>query len=166
MTNPKDETKARITIERSFSTTAERMWDLWTTKAGIESWWGPEGFRVDVRTLELRPGGKLHYAMTAEAPATVEFMKRSGMPLTNEAHATFGAVERPRRFTYDSLVDFVPGHAPYTIANEITLVPNGPDVKVIITVDRLHDAEWTERLVAGRKSQLDKLAQVLQGPRA
>jgi uncharacterized protein YndB with AHSA1/START domain len=155
MTNPK-----RETIERSYQTSPERMWELWTTKQGIESWWGPEGFRVDVLALDLRPGGKLHYAMTAVAPEQVEFMKRAGLPLTNEAHATYRAVERPRSFSYDSLVDFVPGVAPYTIANDVELVPNGTEVKVILTMDALHDAEWTQRLIAGRKSQLDKLAEV------
>ena len=51
-----------ITIERTFNAAIEDVWALWTTADGIESWWGPEGFRVKVRKLELRPGGALHYA--------------------------------------------------------------------------------------------------------
>jgi len=26
--------------------TIDEAWALWTTKAGIESWWGPDGFDV------------------------------------------------------------------------------------------------------------------------
>ena len=40
---------------------------LRTTKDGIESWWGPGGFTVKVRKLDLRSGGELHYAMIAIA---------------------------------------------------------------------------------------------------
>jgi uncharacterized protein YndB with AHSA1/START domain len=60
--------KRRITLERIYSAPIQQVWDLWTTKEGIESWWGPDGFTVKVRKLDLRPGGELHYAMTAVAP--------------------------------------------------------------------------------------------------
>jgi len=46
-------TKTRIVIQRSYVAALEDVWDLWTTKSGIESWWGPEGFRVEVRKLDL-----------------------------------------------------------------------------------------------------------------
>lgn len=151
----------KVVIERSYETTMDRMWELWTTAAGIESWWGPRGFRVDVMKMELRPGGPLHYAMTAVAPEMVEYMNRSGLPLTNEAHATFTAVEPPHRIAYDSLVDFVPDVAPYTISNDVRFTSRGSQVTVTMTVDELHDAEWTGRLAQGRNSQLDKLAEVL-----
>ena len=32
-----------ITMERTFDATLHEVWELWTTKAGIESWWGPDG---------------------------------------------------------------------------------------------------------------------------
>jgi uncharacterized protein YndB with AHSA1/START domain len=150
-----------ITIERTFPAPTARIWDLYTTRQGIEAWWGPEGFRVDVLHLELQPGGRLHYAMTATAPATVEYMKSAGMPLTNEAHCTYGEMAPPRFFTFQSLIDFVPGVKPYPITNRIELEPVAGGTKVVLTVDPLHDAEWTERLVTGRKSQFDKLAALL-----
>src|ERR1700694_3763995 len=81
--------KHRITLERTYEASLEDVWDLWTTKEGIESWWGPEGFTVKVRKLDLRPGGALEYAMIATGPNQIEFMKRAGMPLTTEARVTF-----------------------------------------------------------------------------
>src|SRR5207249_6402569 len=42
----------------------EDVWELWTTKAGLESWWGPEGFTTAVSKLDLRPRGEFEYAMT------------------------------------------------------------------------------------------------------
>ena len=58
----------RIILERSFAATLDEVWELWTTKEGIESWWGPDGYRVAVRKLELRAGGVLEYDMIAVAP--------------------------------------------------------------------------------------------------
>jgi uncharacterized protein YndB with AHSA1/START domain len=74
-----------ITIERTYDASAEEIWNLWTTRAGIESWWAPDGFTVEVRKLELEPGGELLYARTATAPEQIEFMKGAGLPLTTES---------------------------------------------------------------------------------
>ena len=44
----------RITMERTYESSIEDVWELWTTKEGIESWWGPEGFTTEVLKLDLR----------------------------------------------------------------------------------------------------------------
>ena len=98
-----------VTLERTFKAPIEDVWDLWTTKDGIESWWGPEGFAVKVRKLDLRPGGELLYAMTATAPDQIEFMKKAGMPLTTESRVIYTEVVPPRRLAYSQLADFIPG---------------------------------------------------------
>ena len=45
--------KPRITIERTYKAALKDVWDLWTTKEGIESWWGPDGFTTKVNKLDL-----------------------------------------------------------------------------------------------------------------
>ena len=44
--------QAAVVIERTYRATVEELWALWTTKAGFESWWGPEGVRVEVKTCD------------------------------------------------------------------------------------------------------------------
>jgi uncharacterized protein YndB with AHSA1/START domain len=34
--------KRKITLERTYPSPIEDVWDLWTTKDGIESWWAPK----------------------------------------------------------------------------------------------------------------------------
>src|SRR5919205_3956624 len=102
-----------IRLERTYATTPEEIWRLWTTPEGIESWWAPDGFRCDVRKLDLSVGGELLYALTATGPEQVEFMKQAGMPLSTEAKKTFTEIDRPRRLAYLSVIDFVPGVNPY-----------------------------------------------------
>ncbi|HVC85700.1 MAG TPA: SRPBCC domain-containing protein [Solirubrobacteraceae bacterium] len=152
-----------ITIERTYDASAEQVWELWTTRQGIESWWGPDGFTVEVRTLELRPGGELRHAMTATAVPQVEFMKNAGMPLTTESRKTYTEVVTGERLAYTSLADFIPGVAAYEFATVVELLPDPEGVRVVMRVEPMHDEQWTQRLIAGRENELDNLARVLAG---
>jgi uncharacterized protein YndB with AHSA1/START domain len=148
-------------LERAYDASAETVWELWTTAAGIEEWWSPDGFVTEVRKLDLRPGGELVHAMTATAPDMVEFMTQAGMPLTNVARKTFTEITAPTRLAYSSLIDFVPGHEPYEHLTLVDLAPAADRVHVVMTVDAMHDDVWTERLLAGRNNELDNLAAVI-----
>jgi uncharacterized protein YndB with AHSA1/START domain len=37
----------QITIERTYGASVEEIWELWTTPAGIESWWAPKVMTLD-----------------------------------------------------------------------------------------------------------------------
>lgn len=50
--------KKTITLERTYRAPIADVWEMWTTKEGIESWWGPDGFAVTVqleKALAPRP---------------------------------------------------------------------------------------------------------------
>jgi|SRR5580704_1776985 uncharacterized protein YndB with AHSA1/START domain len=155
--------RGRITIEREYKAIVQDVWDLWTTKKGFESWWGPEGFSSKVLKLDLRPKGELRYAMTAVAPAQIEFMKRAGMPLTLEARIVYTEVVALKRLAYTHLADFIPGIEPYDIATSVEFHSSGHSVRMVITLDRMHNDEWTQRTRMGWESQLGKLATILGG---
>src|SRR6267378_7179286 len=78
MTTAPTTARAQFSIERTYAASIDESWALWTTKAGIESWWGPEGFGVTVTSLDLRAGGELVYLLTATAPEQVAFVKQAG----------------------------------------------------------------------------------------
>ncbi|MGC3998277.1 MAG: SRPBCC domain-containing protein [Anaeromyxobacter sp.] len=155
----------RIVLMRVYEADLEDVWELWTTKEGIESWWGPEGFRVTVHSLDLRPRGVMRYAMHAVAPETVAFMQRNGMPTTTESRVTFTDVVPKRRLAYLHVADFVPGVPPYDVAHQIDLAVQGDTVKLTLTIDRMHDEEWTKRAVMGWEMELGFLGEVLAGRR-
>ncbi|BDZ44576.1 SRPBCC family protein [Naasia aerilata] len=148
------------TIERTVTADPERVWELWTTPDGIGQWWAPDGFRTDVHHLDLAEGGELLYTMTAVAPEQVAFMQQYGMPLTTESRKTFTEVDRPRRLAYTSLIDFVPDHEPYDHLTTVDLVAVEGGTRVIMTIEPMHDDEWTGRLVAGRTNELENLARL------
>jgi uncharacterized protein YndB with AHSA1/START domain len=154
--------KRKLTLERTYPATVEEVWGLWTTKEGIESWWGPEGFEVSVRSLDLRTGGSLVYLMTATGPAQKDFLQRAGMPLSTETRLVYTDVTPPRRLAYETTADFIPGVAPYAVATLLELEPSGPGMRLVLTFDTMHDEVWTQRSLAGRKSELDRLARLLE----
>jgi len=145
-------------LERTYRASLRDVWDLWTTKTGFESWWGPGGFAVTVKELDLRPGGRLLYAMTAVDTPHVEYMRKAGMPLTTEAHLTFTEVVPEQRLAYQHVVDFIPGVQPYNIGHLVELYRVGKEqVRMVLTIDAMHSEEWTQRARAGWESQLTKL---------
>lgn len=155
-------TRKQITMERTWRASLEDVWALWTTKAGIESWWGPEGFRVKVRSLDLRPGGVMTYDMIATAAPQIAFMKQAGMPLSHAARLTYVEVSPLRRLAYLHAVDFVPDVTAYDVATVIELHPDRDRVRMVLTFDAMHDAPWTERAVMGWESELGKLARLIE----
>ena len=161
MTTAPTAAKAQFSIQRTYAASIDEAWALWTTKSGIESWWGPEGFDVAVTSLNLCFGGELVYLMTAVAPEQVAFMKRAGMPLTSECRVTYTEVSPPGRLAYKTLADFVPGVAPYEVATVVELRATTDGVKLTITFDAMHDDIWTERARAGHESQMRKLEALL-----
>ena len=80
MTTKASTSRSSTVIERTYRTRVEELWELWTTKEGFESWWGSEGSRVEVHTLEAREGGSLHYDMIAVVPEDIATRSRLGLP--------------------------------------------------------------------------------------
>lgn len=158
MTNPPAPSADATRLERTYAASPETIWELWTTAAGIESWWAPDGFRTEVRKLDLRPDSELVYEITAIAPEQKEFMSRAGLPPTTESRKTFTEVDGPHRLAYLSLVDFVPEHEPYEHLTVVDIQADGEGTRVTMTVDPMHDEVWTGRLLAGRSNELDNLA--------
>jgi uncharacterized protein YndB with AHSA1/START domain len=156
------QSRERVTIERTYDgVSLEDVWEMWTTAEGVEAWWGPDGFAVKVRTIDVRPGGTLFYAMTATDPPQIEFMKKAGMPLTTETRGTYTEVEAPRRLAFTQLADFIPGVEPYEVTTTMELHAVAGGVRLVLTIDRMHDTYWTEMAVKGWTNELERLATAL-----
>jgi len=154
--------KPKLTLERTFKASIAEVWDMWTTREGIESWWGPEGFSVAVSALDLRPGGDLLYTMSAVEAEQMEYMVKAGMPLSTDHKLTFTEVDPPRRLAYRDMADFIPGVEPYEVRTVIELEEVEDGVRMVLTFDRMHDERWTELARMGRESELARLEKVLE----
>ena len=155
-------TQASIKFDRRYEDTEVRdLWDLWTTKRGFESWWGPQGFRVEVHKLELRADGELLYDMIADAPEQVAAMKQMNMAVSHATRARFGVIESMKRLDLTHAIDFVPGVKPYTNRIEVEFFQEGTTARMVISVEPHQTAEWTRMALAGMESQLTRVPGVL-----
>ncbi len=155
------QTQSRIRLERRYEAAVEDLWYLWTTKEGLESWWGPEGFRVEVHKLDLRTGGEFVYDMIAVAPAQIEHMKQANMPVSNRTRAMFGEIIPLKRLEIIHHIDFIPGVTPYENRSCAEFFEEEGSVRMVITVDPHHNHEWSRLAAMGWESQLTKVPAAL-----
>jgi uncharacterized protein YndB with AHSA1/START domain len=155
--NSSETRRQQLVIERTYRASLEEIWNLWTTKQGFESWWGPEGFRVEVHRLEARVGGALEYDMIAAAPEQIAAMKQMGRPISHQTRGTFTELAPHERLTVTHVIDFLPGVKPYDSSIRVQLVPVDDSVRMVVTLDAMHNDEFTKMSLEGFTSQLTKL---------
>ncbi len=153
----KSRSEAKVVIERTYRAAIEDVWDLWTTKEGFESWWGPQGFRSEVRELDARVGGVLRYEMIADSPEMIDAMKKMGRPPSHAAHARFTEVKPHSRLVITNVIDFIPGVAVYESQIAVDLSSAGDSVRMLVTLDTMHSDDFTRMQKEGFTSQLTKL---------
>jgi uncharacterized protein YndB with AHSA1/START domain len=148
--------KEKVVIERTYKASIQDIWDLWTTKDGFESWWGPVGFRADVHELDARVGGALRYDMVADTPETIAAMKEMGGP-SHKVGARFVELKPRQRLVIRNVMDFLPGVAAYEADICVDFIPAGDKVRMVVTLDALHSPEFSKMQKEGFTSQLTKL---------
>lgn len=144
-------------IERTYRASIEELWALWTTKEGFESWWGPEGCRSEVHTVEPHVGGMLYYHMIAVDPVHVAEMKRMGLETSQAVRARFTEFQPNERLTVTHVMDFVPGVKPYESTIAVAFFPASGGVRMVVTVEAMHDEEYTRKSISSFINQLRKL---------
>ena len=152
----------RITLERTYTATLHELWEMWTTKEGIESWWGPDGFRVEVTQLDLRVGGITEYLMIADSPAMEKAMREMGMPLRSPCRLRYTEITPHVRLVYLHATDFIPGVPAYDVTHAIEFHAAGDEVRMVLSFDPMHDDAWTQRATAGWTMELGKLGEALK----
>lgn len=155
-----NETQARaqpIVVERSYKARIEDVWDLWTTKDGFESWWGPQGFRAAVQVLDARVGGALQYDMIADSPEMIAAMKQMGRPPSHATHSRFTELKLHQRLVLTNVIDFLPGVESYESKIAVEFSVRGDTVSMRVTLDPMHTDEFSQMQKAGFTSQLTKL---------
>lgn len=157
--------RPNVTLERTFRASLEEVWELWTTREGIEAWWAPDGHRLTVRELDVRPGGEFIGEMTATTPGQIEWQTGAGIPLTTVQRIVYTEVEPRRRLRYRNFIDFVPGVEPYELESLVEFQETESGVRVVVSFSAMHNDEWSRLARLGYESQLGHLDAVLESRR-
>jgi uncharacterized protein YndB with AHSA1/START domain len=155
--------KKQFTIVRTLKGPPEKVWRMWTTKEGLEKWWGPQGFESVVSHIDVRVGGRFEIVMTAMVPEIIAHLTSAGIPVSSKAKGDYTEVVPNERLVYTNAIDFVPGVAPYmsTTVVELSADPAGGGVRLAVINDVMHDEHWTRMATAGWEQQLGKLEREL-----
>lgn len=148
-----------VVIERTYRAPLADVWDLWTTKDGFESWWGPQGFRAEVQVIEAREGGELRYEMIAATAEMIAALKQMGRPPSHATHSRFTELVPQKRLVITNSIDFIPGVATYESNITVEFSAVGDGVRMVVTLDPMHSEDVTQMQKEGFTSQLTKLDQ-------
>ena len=142
-------------MERVWDAPIALVWELWTTPKGVESWFGPKGFQVEVGEFDLRVGGTFTYTMKAASDEMAAMMEKSGRPPSFTVVSTITECDPPNRFAYDS-----PAGPEDTMTTAVTFeeVPEG--VKMVLVIDATKP-EMTTGAARGWVSTLERFGEVL-----
>lgn len=50
-------------IGRLFNAPRNLVWKAWTEAERLAHWWGPKGCTVEIKKLDVHPGGRFHYRL-------------------------------------------------------------------------------------------------------
>jgi uncharacterized protein YndB with AHSA1/START domain len=83
-----------IVIRRTLAAPRELVFSAWTSPEHFVKWWGPQGYTAPYCTIDLRPGGELHFCM------------RSPEGVDHWCKGVFVEIDEPARLVYtDFFVD-------------------------------------------------------------
>ncbi|MGH2450395.1 MAG: SRPBCC family protein [Candidatus Limnocylindria bacterium] len=150
-----------FTLDRTFRAPIAVVWEMWTTKEGLESWWGPEGFESAVVALDVRDGGRLEIEMRAVGPKQVAFLKQAGAPLTSTERATYVKVMPTTVLEFVERFTHAPGVAPYDVRVSVSFEPAATGTRIVLHSTGMHDERWQQLASQGWDEQLAKLERVL-----
>jgi hypothetical protein len=80
-----------------------------------------------------------------------------GRPTSHETRGRFAEVRPFERLAITHVIDFLPGVKPYDFTMVVEFFPAGRTVRMVITLDPMHDGEFTRMSTEGMTSQLRKL---------
>jgi uncharacterized protein YndB with AHSA1/START domain len=62
MSEEKTPNRCELQITRTFNAPRHKVFEAWTKQERFKEWWGPEHFTMEIKKLDLQPGGTLHYS--------------------------------------------------------------------------------------------------------
>lgn len=141
-----------FTIERVLKAPPRKVYEMWTTRAGLEKWFVPDGWTAKVTKLDVRVGGEYEITFT-----------QGDQTIRN--HGTYRTVEPGRRLAWLWKFDIflAPDEEPYDVPISVNFQEVAGGTKMTFRQGPLATAEHTEGSRQGVMSNFEKLAKALEG---
>ena len=141
-------TKApRLTLERVFDATPERLWTFWTDPKKYARWLSPQKADLVIHEWDLRVGGKVRFDMPLD----------NGQ--VNKEEGVFHLLDKPHKL--------VSGNADKTFLIDVTFTPldGGKRTKLVVLIDGV-PSDWHAPAREGWGVGFGKLDRLLAGDTA
>jgi uncharacterized protein YndB with AHSA1/START domain len=146
-----------IVLSRVINARRELVFSAWADPRHLPEWFGPAGFKIETKSIDIRVGGEWRFDMVA--PDGTRYLNRM----------RFRHIERPRLIEFDhgEDKDFDPGMFRTTITFD-----EQSDGKTVITLRQLHPTKAQREATIGFGAvefgyqTIDKLAQYVESGRA
>jgi uncharacterized protein YndB with AHSA1/START domain len=134
-----------LVVTRVFAAPCERVWEGWTTPELIAQWFAP-GVLMDVRELDVQPGGQFRFADPNE-------------PGTGEYTGTYVSVEPLQELSF-TVVDFSNDPAGVHAGFKIVFESVGDQTRITLTC--MPPEPYDKATVDAWNGCFDRLANVIQ----
>lgn len=134
----------RLTLERTFDATPERLWTYWTDPKLYAKWIYPGATDVAMHEFDVRVGGKVRFDMLLD----------HGDDMPNEG--VFHVLDKPRHLQT--------GSPDKSFLIDVTFEPVGPKrTRMTVAIDGV-PADWQEQARQGWSACFEKLQRQLDAP--
>jgi uncharacterized protein YndB with AHSA1/START domain len=161
--------RGTVSLDRVLPAPVEAVWEHWTTKEGLEPWWGPADVATTVRTLELRPGGLFlldhQYITTVGHPERIAAFEAAGVPVRYVSRGRFGEVRPCTLLSFRQLLDFGPRTRPTELSARVELRPHPRGTHMVLQLEGTLTAHWRSLAKPSLEEQVDRLVESLRDPR-
>ncbi|MBP9757311.1 MAG: SRPBCC domain-containing protein [Candidatus Pacebacteria bacterium] len=140
--------ETELVVTRVFDASRELVWKAWTTRELIAQWFAP-GVVMDVRELDVRPGGKFRFADPAD-------------PASGEYTGTYITVEPLQELSFN-VIDFSMTDDPAGVAAGFKIVFEGAGDHCQITLTSMPpENSYDKNTFDAWTGCFDRLAKVIQ----
>jgi uncharacterized protein YndB with AHSA1/START domain len=139
-------TKAELVLTRTLDAPRKLVFKAWTDPKHLAQWWGPRGFKTEIRAMDVSAGGVWRYAMRGPNGNEYPF------------DGVYLEVVEPERLVFDGTIHGSPEQRVWT---EVTFADR--EGKTEVTVRQLYsfEADATRGASIGWNQQLDRLGAFL-----
>jgi uncharacterized protein YndB with AHSA1/START domain len=135
-----------LRLERLIAAPPERVFALWTEPALLVQWWGPEGYDLPTRELDVRPGGRWRTTMRRPDGARVT------------ASGVYRVIDKPRRLVFTWAWDEDDGTRGHETEVTVTFQAAPGGTRLALVQQRFRGKAERDRHDHGWSSSFDRLA--------
>ncbi len=136
------ETAPAVVVRRTIPASPEELFDAWTDAEGMRQWLLPATSKDVKAVLDVRVGGRF----------TIDMI--DGLKVFAH-HGEYRIVDRPHKLVFTWNAEWIPGGSLVTIE----FLARGESTEIVLTHERLPDAQLRANHSEGWGSILDRLAQ-------